>query len=47
MTDADDQQRRRAGGYDAELRRHNQELRRACGVQFRDHVLDIGSPGKC
>jgi SAM-dependent methyltransferase len=29
-------------GYDAELRRHNQVLRRACGVQLRDHVLDIG-----
>jgi SAM-dependent methyltransferase len=30
-------------GYDAELRRHHEVLRRACGVQFRDHVLDIGS----
>jgi SAM-dependent methyltransferase len=29
-------------GYDAELRRHNEILRRACGVQARDHVLDIG-----
>jgi ubiquinone/menaquinone biosynthesis C-methylase UbiE len=29
-------------GYDAELRRHNQVLRRACGVQPNDHVLDIG-----
>ena len=29
-------------GYDAELRRHNEVLRRACGVQSRDHVLDIG-----
>lgn len=29
-------------GYDAELRRHNQVLRRACGVQLHDHVLDIG-----
>jgi SAM-dependent methyltransferase len=29
-------------GYDAELRRHNQVLRRACGVQLVDHVLDIG-----
>lgn len=28
--------------YDAELQRHNEVLRRACGVQFRDHVLDIG-----
>ena len=31
-----------AGGYDAELRRHNGVLRRAAGVQRRDHVLDIG-----
>jgi SAM-dependent methyltransferase len=30
------------GGYDAELRRHNEALRRALDVQFRDHVLDIG-----
>ncbi|MFI1147446.1 class I SAM-dependent methyltransferase [Streptomyces sp. NPDC020817] len=30
------------GGYDAELRRHNEVLRRAAGVRFRDHVLDIG-----
>ncbi|GII42816.1 class I SAM-dependent methyltransferase [Planotetraspora phitsanulokensis] len=29
-------------GYDAELRRHNQALRRACGLQVHDHVLDIG-----
>jgi ubiquinone/menaquinone biosynthesis C-methylase UbiE len=29
-------------GYDAELRRHNEVLRRACGVQLHDHVLDIG-----
>jgi SAM-dependent methyltransferase len=29
-------------GYDAELRRHNQALRKACGVQLHDHVLDIG-----
>ena len=31
-----------AGRYDAELRRHNEALRRACGVQLHDHVLDIG-----
>jgi SAM-dependent methyltransferase len=31
-----------AGSYDAELRRHNEVLRRACGVQLHDHVLDIG-----
>jgi SAM-dependent methyltransferase len=28
--------------YDAELRQHNEVLRRACGIQFSDHVLDIG-----
>lgn len=28
--------------YDAELQRHDEVLRQACGVQFRDHVLDIG-----
>ena len=30
------------GGYDAELRRHDHVLRRACDVQPDDHVLDIG-----
>ena len=30
------------GGYDAELRRHNEVLRRALGVDLHDHVLDIG-----
>jgi SAM-dependent methyltransferase len=29
-------------GYDAELRRHHDVLRRAYGVQPADHVLDIG-----
>ena len=29
-------------GYDAELRRHNPVLRRACGVRRHDHVLDVG-----
>ncbi len=29
-------------GYDAELRRHNEVLRPAVGVQLHDHVLDIG-----
>lgn len=29
-------------GYDAELRRHNQVLLQACGVQLHEHVLDIG-----
>src|SRR6266498_3547647 len=28
--------------YDAELRLHSQVLRRACGVQRHDHVLDVG-----
>jgi len=28
--------------YDAELRRYNEVLRRACDVQRDDHVLDIG-----
>jgi SAM-dependent methyltransferase len=32
----------RPSGYDAELQRHNRVLRQACGVQLRDHVLDIG-----
>lgn len=31
-----------ANTYDAELRRHNEVLRRACAIQTRDHVLDIG-----
>ncbi|MEO5873784.1 MAG: methyltransferase domain-containing protein [Streptosporangiaceae bacterium] len=30
------------GGYDAELRRHNEVLRRAAGVRLHDHVLDLG-----
>jgi SAM-dependent methyltransferase len=29
-------------GYDAELRRHNEVLRRAAGVQPHDHVVDVG-----
>jgi ubiquinone/menaquinone biosynthesis C-methylase UbiE len=29
-------------GYDAELRRHNEVLRRAVGVQPHDHVVDVG-----
>ncbi|HEY0001588.1 MAG TPA: methyltransferase domain-containing protein [Actinoplanes sp.] len=31
-----------ASGYDAELRRHNEALRRAAGVRPGDHVLDVG-----
>ncbi|WP_051804940.1 class I SAM-dependent methyltransferase [Streptomyces sp. NRRL F-2747] len=30
------------GGYDAELQRHDEVLRRAAGVRLDDHVLDIG-----
>ena len=33
---------RHAAGFDAELRRHNEVLRRAVGVRLHDHVLDIG-----
>lgn len=33
---------RPAAGYDAELRRHNEVLRRAATVQPHEHVLDIG-----
>ena len=29
-------------GYDAEVRLHDEVLRRACGVQPREQVLDIG-----
>jgi SAM-dependent methyltransferase len=42
MMNADHQQRPGSSGYDAELRQHNEVLRRACGIRFRDHVLDIG-----
>lgn len=42
MMDADHQQHPGPIGYDDELRRHNEVLRRACGIQLRDHVLDIG-----
>jgi SAM-dependent methyltransferase len=42
MRDADHQPRLDPSGYDAELRRHNEALRAACGIQSRDHVLDIG-----
>ena len=31
-----------ASGYDAELRRHNEVLRRTADVQPADHILDIG-----
>lgn len=42
MRDADYQPRLDPSGYDAELRRHNEALRAACGIRSRDHVLDIG-----
>jgi len=42
MMDADHQHRPGPSGYDAELRRHNEVQGRACGIQVRDHVLDIG-----
>lgn len=29
-------------GYDAELRRHDEVLRRAVGIRLHDHTLDIG-----
>ncbi|HZD67551.1 MAG TPA: hypothetical protein VFA45_01110 [Actinomycetes bacterium] len=28
--------------YDAELRLHNEALRRACDIRRHDHVLDVG-----
>jgi ubiquinone/menaquinone biosynthesis C-methylase UbiE len=28
--------------FDTELRRHNDVLRQACGIQVHDHILDIG-----
>ncbi len=42
MTNAEHQHCPGRGGYDAELQRHNEVMRRACGIRFRDHVLDIG-----
>ena len=42
MRNADHQKHAGAIDYDAELRRHDEVLRRACGIQPRDHVLDIG-----
>ena len=42
MTDTGHQQPSNLSGYDAELQRHNQVLRKACGVRARDDVLDIG-----
>jgi ubiquinone/menaquinone biosynthesis C-methylase UbiE len=42
MKDADRRPRLDPVGYDAELRRHNEALRGACGIQAHDRVLDIG-----
>jgi SAM-dependent methyltransferase len=42
MRHAADEHTPGTSGYDAELRRHNEVLRRAVGVQVHDHVLDIG-----
>ena len=42
MSNAGPQPRPDRVGYDAELRRHNEVLRRACGIQPGDFVLDIG-----
>jgi SAM-dependent methyltransferase len=41
-TNEGEEQRLSPIDYDAELRRHNEALRLACGIQSRDHVLDIG-----
>ncbi len=41
MTDAD-HQHSGATDYDAELRLHNEVLRRACRIHRHEHVLDIG-----
>jgi len=40
--DAGHQERPGPTDYDAELRRHNEALRAACGIRLRDRVLDIG-----
>jgi SAM-dependent methyltransferase len=42
VTDADHQPGPHPVDYDTELRRHDPLLRQACGIQPRDHVLDIG-----
>jgi SAM-dependent methyltransferase len=42
MTEADDERRLGPVSYDVELQRHNEVLRRACDIQIRDHVIDIG-----
>jgi ubiquinone/menaquinone biosynthesis C-methylase UbiE len=42
MRHSSGEQTPRTSGYDAELRRHNEVLRRAVAVQLHDQVLDIG-----
>jgi ubiquinone/menaquinone biosynthesis C-methylase UbiE len=42
MTDASRERPSNLSGFDAELQRHNEVLRKACGVQARDDVLDVG-----
>ncbi|WP_329240638.1 methyltransferase domain-containing protein [Actinoallomurus sp. NBC_01490] len=42
MRDAASEHTLDPGGYEAELRRHDQVLRRTCGVRLHDHVLDVG-----
>ena len=42
MVNAYHEQRPGPIDYDAELRRHDEVLRRACAIQSRDHILDIG-----
>ena len=42
MMEADQPQRPAPTDYDAELRRHNEVLRRACDIQVGEHVLDVG-----
>ena len=42
MVETDQPQRPAPTDYDAELRRHNEVLRRACGVRAGEQVLDVG-----
>jgi ubiquinone/menaquinone biosynthesis C-methylase UbiE len=42
VQDAESEHTPGPSGYDAELRRHNEVLRRAVGVQLHDHTIDIG-----
>ena len=42
MHDASSEDAADLSGYDAELQRHNEVLRRAVGVHLHDNILDIG-----